>query len=754
MDVSQLPMGAAPEPVTYPHFPGRQYAFIWRNWPLVPAARLAEVLGARREQVAEIAGLMGLGEQPPLPHLRRGYVTIVRRNWHLLPYAQLMALLGWTIEEMDYALREGDGLFWWMGCYKPRLEPLHYHPPTEDERARAAALGKIAREALGTGFERWEEPPFAFMERLAQAPDRPAPPSPGTFSPTYCYSYFGSFRNPLADGDESYPQGYLAQLAARGVQGIWLHEPLYHLAPFPWDEALSARRDEYLRNLQALVARAKRLGMGVYLYLNEPRPMPLTFFEKYPGLKGVTDEAALHGQQATVCTSVPQVQRYLREGVASLCAAVPDLAGIFTITASESYTNCWSHHDARECPRCAGRPPEEVIAEVNGLLHQGIREAGSECRLIVWDWGWRDEWAPGIISRLPDDAWFMSVSEWSMPINRGGVESAIGEYSLSVVGPGPRATRHWQLARERGLRIMAKVQAGTTWELAAVPYLPVVATVARHAAALRQAGVDGLMLSWTLGGYPSPGMEVIAAVGQPGAPSPEQALHTVAARHFGAAAPAVVEAWLACSETFAEYPFSCGSLYQSPAQMGPANLLWGEDTGYGKIGISAFGHPLDGLEAWCTIYPPEVFAGQYARVAEGFDRALAALRERVVRLRLEPPQARALEQEMGIIEASALHFHSIANQVRFVLARRALDAATAPDAAARLIARLEAILQDEILLAGRLHALQRRDSRLGYEAACQYFYLPVDLAEKVVGCHDLLERWLPAQRRRHGVSEP
>ena len=79
----------------------------------------------------------------------------------------------------------------------------------------------------------------------------------------------------------------------------------------------------------------------------------------------------------------------------------------------------------------------------------------------------------------------MSVSEWGMPIKRGGVETTVGEYSISTIGPGERARRRWELARARGLRTVAKVQCGNTWELSAVPYIPAVANVARHAANLR-----------------------------------------------------------------------------------------------------------------------------------------------------------------------------------------------------------------------------------------------------------------------------
>ena len=72
----------------------------------------------------------------------------------------------------------------------------------------------------------------------------------------------------------------------------------------------------------------------------------------------------------------------------------------------------------------------------------------------------------------------MSVSEWSLPIVRGGVASEVGEYSISAIGPGPRAKRHWAAARERGLPAFAKIQAGTTWELGSVPYLPALNNVA------------------------------------------------------------------------------------------------------------------------------------------------------------------------------------------------------------------------------------------------------------------------------------
>jgi len=501
------------------------------------------------------------------------------------------------------------------------------------------------------------------------------------------------------------------------------------------------------------VERARRHGMGLYLYLNEPRALPRSFFHSRPELRGVVE-----GDHAALCTSHPEVQNYLTDSVAAICRAAPGLAGFFTITASENLTNCWSHHRGSGCPRCGRRPPAEVLAEVNRLIAKGIRRGGEKRRaaaggapadapaLIVWDWGWRDDWAEAIIRALPRGVSLMSVSEWGLPIERGGVKSAIGEYCLSAIGPGPRARRHWRWARERGLRTLAKIQAGNTWELSAVPYIPALENVAQHAANLRAARVDGIMLGWTLGGYPSPNLEVVAEIGSDSALTPGEALRRVAERRFGPRlAPRMVTAWRAFSAAFREFPFAGGLVYRAPLQTGPANPLWGEPTGYAATMV---GFPYDDLDGWRAIYPPEIFIGQLEKVAAGFERALAALRRPPLPPDLPPAHAAAWAGELRVAEAAAIHFRSVAQQARFVLARRALAAAKEASAARRQEAILERLLRAEIKLARRLHTLQSNDARLGFEASNQYFYIPADLAEKVLNCRDLLDRWLPEQRAR------
>ena len=391
MKADALPAGPAPEPVPLPYFPDRLHAYVWRNWTLVPTDRLAAVVGAQPEDILAIGKSMGLSDPPTITPVQsqRSYITVVRRNWHLLPYEQIIGLLGWTVEQMDYALREGDGLFWWMGCYKPRLTPLQYSAPSDAANAQAASIASTIHEAFPDGVDKIIDPPFSFIERLTQMDNVPPATPPADkpknlFSPRYCYSYFGPFRAPVNDPDSIYPEGYLAKLASMGVDGVWLHEPLFRLAPFPWDADVSKEHETCIENLQQLVARAKKYGISVFIYLNEPRPMPMAFFEKHPELKGVDDKGIFVGQIATMCTSVPEVQQYLRDSVASVCRAVPDIGGFFTITASESYTNCWSHNTGDQCPRCSKRTPSEVIAELQRLScgrHRTIRQQRTVVRL-------------------------------------------------------------------------------------------------------------------------------------------------------------------------------------------------------------------------------------------------------------------------------------------------------------------------------------------------------------------------------------
>ncbi len=730
-----LPAGPAPKALEFPHFPDAMHAFVWRNWSVVEPARLAAVLGTSVENVAAVAASMGLPPATPIPpeQAARMYVTVIRRNWHLVPYEQLLALLGMSADELATTLREDDFLFAKMGSLKPACPPLRYAPPSEEARRRAAEVGRVVRETFGDALAEPGEPRFAFIEAFRRADPPPAgraaEAAPGL---RFIYSYFALYGDPLAHPElDPYPDGLLRRLSDLGVNGVWMHTVLSTLAPSATFPEFGAGHEERLANLRRLVERAKRYGISVYLYMNEPRAMPAAFFKDRPGVQGVQE-----GDHWALCTSAPEVRAWLSDSLAHVFRSVPDLGGVFTITASENLTNCASHGGQAGCPRCKGRPAAEIVAEASAAVEAGVHRARPDAKVIVWDWGWGD-WAGDAIARLPKSVWFMSVSEWSKPITRGGVATAVGEYSLSAVGPGPRATAHWALARKAGLRTVAKVQVNNTWELSAVPYLPVLDLVAEHASNLAAAGIDGLMLSWSLGGYPSPNLEVVRQFSRRPRPSIDAALDAVARSRFGPeGAPAARKAWTAFSTAFREFPFDVGVLYQAPMQYGPSNLLFAAPTGYRA---TMTGFPYDDLDAWRGPYPAAVFADQFAKVAEGWKAGLADL-ERAARA-APADRAADAQAELRFAEAAWLHFRSTANQVRFVMARSALLAKDQPpqgETRKALVREMRGVVQDEIETARRLYVLAKQDSRIGYEASNHYFYLPVDLVEKVLNCRHLL----------------
>jgi hypothetical protein len=448
--------------------------------------------------------------------------------------------------------------------------------------------------------------------------------------------------------------------------------------------------------------------MRVFLYLNEPRALPAGAFNDRMEWKGVTE-----GDHATLCTSVEAVRRGLQEAVAVICRDVPDLGGFFTITYSENLTNCWSHGQGAKCPRCSKRGIAEVVAEVNGCFQAGINAAGGKQRLIAWDWSWGDDWLEDGVARLPEGVSTMSVSEWSLPIERGGIKSTVGEYSISAVGPGPRARRAWAAARKRGLSSLAKIQSGNTWELSSVPWIPAVENVAQHAANLKAEGVDGIMLGWTLGGHPSPNLEVVEEVLSGGS------MESMAKKRYGEAiADAVVNFWKQCSAAFREFPYHIGGVYSAPYQMGPANLLCPKPTGYAATMV---GLPYDDLTAWRSIYPAGIWAGQLEKVADGFKKAAETLQAAAGK-----EASAGVREEIRFAEAAALHWGSAATQARYILAR---DSG----------ADRKPFVKREKEAAKRLHALQSEDARIGFESSNQYYYVPLDLAEKVLQC-----RWLEA----------
>ena len=624
--VDAMPAGPPTPAVMFEHFPDRLHAYVWRNWNLVPTAKLARVAGATEEQITGIAASMGLPPNRPVADKfkRQVYITIVRRNWHLLPLDQLLALIEMPPESLRFtcARMMGSRSSWVKRnrtASRSAIRSQARRPGSARHRSKL-----VVEKHFGSALQEPGEERFAFVEQLSTVRDAPIVKPPAADGLRFIYSYFGVFGDPLLDAKaDPYPDGLLEKLSEMGVNGVWMHVVLRQLAPggpdFP---EFGEGHEQRLENLRKMVERAKRYGIRIYLYMNEPRAQPAAFFANRTEMAGV--KGWLGQDFTSMCTSDARVRKWMSDSLTHVFTKVPDLGGVFTITASENLTSCASHGRQGECPRCKNRTNAQIIAEVNATIEAGVHRGNPDAKVICWDWGWANHGdAPDHIAQLPDNVWLQSVSEWAQPFERGGVKGTVGEYSMSVVGPGPRAVRHWKLAKERGLKTSARVSFNSTWELSSLPYLPVMDLVAEHCANLANADVDGLMLSWSLGGYPSPNLQIAQRIiGHKGVDR-DQVLDDLAAERYGSrAAPHARRAWSEFSNAFREFPYSLG-LYSAPQQVGPANLLYHSPTGYAATMTC---YPYDDLAGWCGQYPPEGSSGSVREDSHGMGGGTRAFR--------------------------------------------------------------------------------------------------------------------------------
>ena len=96
-------------------------------------------------------------------------------------------------------------------------------------------------------------------------------------------------------------------------------------------------------------------------------------------------------------------------------------------------------------------------------------------------------------------------------------------------------------------------------------------------------------------------------------------------------------------------------------------------------------------------------------------------------------------KDMGVAETCYLHSQSAAHQIRFFRLRDELGSAQWQRRKG-VAKEMVQIAEEEIRLARRQYVITRQDSRIAYEATCDYFYRPLDLLEKIINCQDVIQR--------------
>lgn len=678
-------------------FPQRWQTVIFRNYGLVSNEKLAKTIGMDEITLEREAKRLGLFATYNPVWEKKGYITLIRNNWYLLPYSQLMTLLAYDEARLEFVLTNEDFLRVKLGEMKPDCEEVYYTPLTEEEIAKTESLAKELQNYLPETTH-----PFEFFSEGEEGEILEYGDGirliHGYLTP--CGDAF------MQDGEEYLPDALLEKYQKSGINGVWIHALLSALSPYPIDEKISEQYQLRRRNLQTLVDRAAKYGVKIYLYFNEPRGVAEEKLGKYAHWKGATRDGVAH-----LCFEQREVREYLYTALKDLYMQVKGLGGAITITMSENATHCHSHKEGN-CPVCKNIPPEKTAAAVNNVFAKALRDSGSGAKVLAYLWGWspfmdwtKEQTERGIRS-LDKEIIPVCASEYGLPFEKGGTACEVIDYSISNPGPSPLTKFSFDIAQKQGMRPCAKIQVNNSWECAATPYLPVFELVLQHLQNLTEIGVKDYMLTWTLGGYPSPVLDMVAVyTANPKAFS----LENWYTKRFGENAEKVRAASQYFCEGFQQYPFSIQSLYFSPKTLGPANLwsLQAEEKTSTMVCFS-----FDDYESWIAPYAYEVYTSQLEKLLSLWRKGLQVL---------EGVEGKGVKELSDCAEVAYLHFQSDLLQTQFSYHKRAKNNEA-----------LMEILQREKEGAERLLALATRRGAVGFEASNHYFYNERNLIEKIL----------------------
>lgn len=563
--------------------------------------------------------------------------------------------------------------------------------------------------------------------------------------------------------------GYNAVFAAGGS--------LHGLSRSDAIPALAERRVPGLLEAGAAsVAAAKAYGLKTYAFVDtrEKFAKDAPVFQEHPDLRGALTWKA--DGEYVVCTEHPLAQRYLAESVQDLFRETPGLDGLVFIIGGEGFYHCFMRPYGVEkghtnCARCEAVGAEQVVANLCNRIAAAAREIHPEAEIVAWPYSAEHVWSvdpycAGFISKLePGTAIFTEIEKSEYLEKPEGVRKSLWDYSIDMIGPGPRAQAQIEACRAAGIPIYLKSEPELGFEAPRLPHIPCMDRWADRAIALATCGADG---AWVFPAfrpnYGTSASELAKYFWWEPAPDKDALLNDFAARLFGPeAGPHMREAWRHVSDAI---PFSpeLPSYYKGPYYLGPAHpmvanpeaeipeLFYGRYLFLVEMATDEGMAKLPTFETKPTGNPP-VFLKYYRAMRDHLHEAVKAVDAAAP---LVPERNKAMFEA----EASPIRwfYHTARAEANFYescLIRDALLAEEKPEDAQELYDRWKAVLEDERDNARQALPVAKADMRLdGYYGGDHTFSHMDEMVEaKLALIETEITEFLPSVADKLGLEK-
>lgn len=509
---------------------------------------------------------------------------------------------------------------------------------------------------------------------------------------------------------DEYPDEYLARIAHEGMDAI---------AIFTWD--VNKGHLGFV-DFNDIIARAAKFGIDVYSYsffIGGPHPDEENAYEYFdstygrlfrecPGLKGVS----FVGEVMEFKSKDPNVSKF---------------------RCRDKMTD-----DLPEGKPHPGWYPCEDLPKWLKLVSDAICKEKPDADIIMWsyNWGYQPEEARvRLIENMPKNVTLQATFEQFDNRKCGDVVTAVADYSLSYVGPGPYFVSEAKAAARCGIKLYTMSQAaGLTWDFGVVPYLPMPYQWMKRYEKMFEAKDEwnllGGMENHHHGFYPSLISKFAKhAFLEPREPM-EDILDEIFAGEYGEEnLEKVREGFKLWSDAMPYYPATKGD-FEAASRIGPAYpfCLFAKTRPISKEG-AFFGNAVVGLD--------------YANGRFAPNAICSPPRENFVSMRMRP-ECKSLEKMISLLEKGVEVFESIENKnekllsvlnlgkflvcynrtilhaKKWYMLKCKLYAEEERESLLKIVSDMEKLLDAEIENAKAALPLVDFDSRLGWEPTMEY----------------------------------